>query len=84
MARWLEAAKPLILLILGMVSVYALCSGAQVLRGSAGPRHCFVLRAFVLNAQPTPFWVQTLERRPYGNAILTKGVVGPDGNDLKP
>ena len=28
--------------------------------------------------------VQTLERRPYGNAILTKGVVGPDGNDLKP
>ncbi|KAJ8605899.1 hypothetical protein CTAYLR_004187 [Chrysophaeum taylorii] len=28
--------------------------------------------------------VQTLERRPYGNLILTKGVVGPDGNDLKP
>lgn len=28
--------------------------------------------------------VQTLERRPYGNAILQKGVVGPDGNDLKP
>ena len=24
------------------------------------------------------------ERRPYGNVILTKGVVGPDGNDLKP
>jgi L-fucose mutarotase len=24
------------------------------------------------------------ERRPYGNFILTKGVVGPDGNDLKP
>ena len=24
------------------------------------------------------------ERRPYGNWILTKGVVGPDGNDLKP
>jgi L-fucose mutarotase len=28
--------------------------------------------------------VQTLERRPYGNVILTKGVVGPDGKDLKP
>jgi L-fucose mutarotase len=28
--------------------------------------------------------VQTLERRPYGNFILKKGVVGPDGNDLKP
>ena len=24
------------------------------------------------------------ERRPYGNFILTKGVVGPDGQDLKP
>eukprot|EP00039_Didymoeca_costata_P030810 m.31473 g.31473 ORF g.31473 m.31473 type:complete len:200 (-) comp8321_c0_seq1:83-682(-) len=24
------------------------------------------------------------ERRPYGNFILKKGVVGPDGNDLKP
>eukprot|EP00035_Acanthoeca_spectabilis_P023879 m.451326 g.451326 ORF g.451326 m.451326 type:complete len:186 (+) comp20136_c0_seq1:91-648(+) len=24
------------------------------------------------------------ERRPYANFILTKGVVGPDGNDLKP
>jgi len=28
--------------------------------------------------------VQTLERRPYGNIILQKGVVGPDGKDLKP
>ena len=28
--------------------------------------------------------VQTLERRPYGNVILQKGVVGPDGRDLKP
>ena len=28
--------------------------------------------------------VQTLERRPYGNVILTKGVIGPDGCDLKP
>lgn len=28
--------------------------------------------------------VQTAERRPYGNVILTKGVIGADGNDLKP
>lgn len=28
--------------------------------------------------------VQTLERRPYGNVILVKGVIGPDGEDLKP
>ena len=28
--------------------------------------------------------VQVLERRPYGNVVLTKGVVGPDGKDLKP
>ena len=28
--------------------------------------------------------VQTMERRPYGNVILTKGCVGPDGLDLKP
>jgi L-fucose mutarotase len=28
--------------------------------------------------------VQTTERRPYGNAILVKGCIGPDGNDLKP
>ena len=28
--------------------------------------------------------VQTAERRPYGCFILTKGVVGPDGNDLGP
>jgi L-fucose mutarotase len=27
---------------------------------------------------------QTQERRPYGNVILTKGVIGPDGKDLKP
>ena len=26
--------------------------------------------------------VQTLERRPYGNYILSKGFVGPDGKDL--
>mmetsp|Transcript_30767 Transcript_30767/g.35893 ORF Transcript_30767/g.35893 Transcript_30767/m.35893 type:complete len:163 (+) Transcript_30767:190-678(+) len=28
--------------------------------------------------------VQTLERKPYGNVIFTKGVIGPDGQDLKP
>ena len=28
--------------------------------------------------------VQTAERRPYGCFLLTKGVVGPDGNDLQP
>lgn len=28
--------------------------------------------------------IQTMERRPYGNVILMKGCVGPDGNDLKP
>ena len=28
--------------------------------------------------------VQTMERRPYGNVILHKGVIGPDGMDLKP
>jgi L-fucose mutarotase len=28
--------------------------------------------------------IQCLERRPYGNVILVKGCVGPDGNDLKP
>lgn len=28
--------------------------------------------------------VQTLERRPYANVVLQKGVIGPDGKDLKP
>jgi L-fucose mutarotase len=28
--------------------------------------------------------VQTMERRPYGNVILQKGVIGPDGKDLMP
>lgn len=28
--------------------------------------------------------IQCLERRPYGNVILWKGCVGPDGHDLKP
>ena len=28
--------------------------------------------------------IQTMERRPYGNVILVKGCVGPDGDDLRP
>ena len=28
--------------------------------------------------------VQTSERRPYGNFLIRKGVVGPDGKDLLP
>mmetsp|Transcript_14516 Transcript_14516/g.23636 ORF Transcript_14516/g.23636 Transcript_14516/m.23636 type:complete len:159 (-) Transcript_14516:96-572(-) len=28
--------------------------------------------------------VQTMERRPYGCVVLSKGVIGPDGKDLKP
>jgi L-fucose mutarotase len=40
--------------------------------------------AFYEEARKCYAVVQTLERRPYGNAILQKGVVGPDGNDLKP
>lgn len=28
--------------------------------------------------------VPTLERRPYANFILTKGVIGPDGNVVRP
>ena len=28
--------------------------------------------------------VHTMERRPYGHVILVKGVIGPDGNDLRP
>ncbi len=40
--------------------------------------------AFYEEARGSYAIVQTLERRPYGNVILTKGVVGPDGNDLKP
>lgn len=28
--------------------------------------------------------VHTMERRPYGNVILVKGVIGLDGNDLRP
>lgn len=34
-------------------------------------KHCFAV-------------IQTMERRPYGNIILSKGCVGPDGRDLRP
>lgn len=40
--------------------------------------------AFYEKAKACYAVVQTLERRPYGNVILSKGVVGPDGRDLKP
>jgi len=40
--------------------------------------------AFYREAETCFAIVQTLERRPYGNFILTKGCVGPDGNDLRP
>mmetsp|Transcript_8129 Transcript_8129/g.17519 ORF Transcript_8129/g.17519 Transcript_8129/m.17519 type:complete len:159 (-) Transcript_8129:972-1448(-) len=40
--------------------------------------------AFYEEARSCYAVVQTLERRPYGNAVLQKGVVGPDGKDLKP
>jgi len=40
--------------------------------------------AFYEEARKCYAVVQTLERRPYGNVILQKGVVGPDGMDLKP
>ena len=39
---------------------------------------------FYDEARTTFAVVQTLERRPYGNVILQKGVIGPDGRDLKP
>jgi L-fucose mutarotase len=40
--------------------------------------------AFYDEAQTCFAIVQTMERRPYGNIILQKGVIGPDGKDLKP
>ncbi len=39
---------------------------------------------FYEQARATYAVVQTLERRPYGNVIFIKGVIGPDGKDLKP
>lgn len=40
--------------------------------------------AFYDEAKTSFAVIQTMERRPYGNVVLTKGCVGPDGNDLKP
>eukprot|EP00930_Biecheleria_cincta_P046573 TRINITY_DN32130_c0_g1_i1.p1 TRINITY_DN32130_c0_g1~~TRINITY_DN32130_c0_g1_i1.p1 ORF type:complete len:159 (-),score=22.94 TRINITY_DN32130_c0_g1_i1:124-600(-) len=40
--------------------------------------------AFYERANKAYAVVQTAERRPYGCFILKKGVVGPDGKDLKP
>ena len=56
--------------------VQTLCEGA-----SLEPLERF---AFYEAARGCFAVVQTLERRPYGNVILQKGVVGPDGDDLKP
>ena len=48
-----------------------------------GPLTCFV---FILHIDLhwISLQIHTLERRPYANVLLTKGVVGPDGRDLKP
>jgi L-fucose mutarotase len=68
-------------------------AGAQVLAESKSAirQHasdvtiCAIERfAFYEEARTCFAVVQTLERRPYGNVVLQKGVVGPDGNDLKP
>jgi L-fucose mutarotase len=40
--------------------------------------------AFYEEAKTCYAVVQTMERRPYGNIILQKGVIGPDGKDLRP
>lgn len=40
--------------------------------------------AFYQEAEKCFAIVQSLERRPYGNVILQKGCVGPDGLDLRP
>ena len=40
--------------------------------------------AFYERAKKAFAIVQTNERRPYGCFILKKGVIGPDGKDLKP
>lgn len=40
--------------------------------------------AFYEKARKSFAIIQTGERRPYGNFLIQKGVVGPDGNDLKP
>lgn len=56
-----------------------------VLRRCPGASISFIERyKFYDEARNTFAVVQTLERRPYGNCILVKGVIGPDGQDLKP
>jgi L-fucose mutarotase len=40
--------------------------------------------AFYEKARTAFAIIQTGERRPYGNFLIQKGVVGPDGNDLSP
>jgi L-fucose mutarotase len=40
--------------------------------------------AFYAEANTCFAVVQTAERRPYGNLVLVKGVIGPDGRDLRP
>ena len=42
------------------------------------------LESFYEEAKSCFAVIQCLERRPYGNVILWKGCVGPDGLDLKP
>ena len=48
--------------------------------------HCHLVERFQFYEEARTCFavVQTMERRPYGNLILQKGVIGPDGNDLKP
>jgi L-fucose mutarotase len=56
-----------------------------VLRRCPGVSISFIERfKFYDEARNTFAVVQTLERRPYGNCILVKGVIGPDGEDLRP
>jgi L-fucose mutarotase len=58
---------------------------AAIRAHSPGVRICPVERfAFYEQARTCFAVVQTLERRPYANVILQKGVIGPNGQDLKP
>ena len=45
------------------------------------PRH---RSDFYGEARKVFFVLQTVERRPYANFVVKKGVIGPDGKDLKP
>lgn len=49
-----------------------------------GPTEAVARTDFYGEARKAFAVVQTLERRPYGNFLLQKGVVGPDGKDLAP